>query len=240
MDEETQKTEAGRAEDKPRQESLTPMLRRIYEIVFKGKSAAWTAIFTCVLCVFSYLLYEVSDAANRLSIATQAASLSAIGPALVKQANPDGKTLKGWSVIVTWINSGSTATKTATMQSNVYIGVTSPTKGLDFNQLPQDRIVTAVIAPKSGLSVNPGFISLQDIEDVTAGKKHAFLWGWAVYRDGFNSSPRLSEYCLNIEGSSFPKADHTDFTKDASIITNPCGVHFCFNEECEDYAGRTK
>ena len=59
-DKETQETETGNAEDKPRQESLTPMLTRFYEIAFKGKSAAWTAIFTCILCVFTYLLMRLA------------------------------------------------------------------------------------------------------------------------------------------------------------------------------------
>jgi hypothetical protein len=212
----------------------------IYRKLFVGKSAAWTAIFTCVLCIFSYLLWQVSDAANRLAIATQAASISSVGPVIIKQANPDGKTLKGWNIVFGWINSGNTPTKTAELQSNVYVGTASPSKGLDFSQLPQDRIVTAVVAPHQAMQLTPGFVTLQDADDVTAGKKHMFFWGWAVYHDGIDPRARLAEYCFNVEAVTFPKTDHADFTQDASFISNPCGVHFCFDEDCEDYKDRTK
>jgi len=116
---------------------MAQTLRNLYEVGFKDKAGFWTALFTGVLCVFSYFLWQVNDATNRLAIATQAASVSASGPALIKQANSDGKTLKGWNVYLTWINSGSTATRTVTLQSNVYTGTATPTKGLDFNQLPK-------------------------------------------------------------------------------------------------------
>jgi hypothetical protein len=111
---------------------------------------------------------------------------------------------------------------------------------MDFNQLPQERITTAVIAPKSGIQLAPGFISMQDVEDVQLGKKHMFFWGWAVYQDGINTNPRLSEYCFNVEGATFSKIDHADFTGETLLGTTPCGVHFCFNEDCEDYRNRTK
>ncbi|MGB8579807.1 MAG: hypothetical protein WCD47_03235 [Candidatus Sulfotelmatobacter sp.] len=224
----------------PEEENFNPMLTQIYDFLFRDKAAAWTAIFTCVLAIFSYLLWKVSDSANDVSVATQAASVSSIGPGLQKIANPDGKTLRGYTVVFTWVNSGNTPTRTAELQSNVYVGTESPTKGLDFNQLPQARITTAVIAPHAAIQTSPDPISLADLEDVQNGKKHMFFWGWAVYHDQFSPAARLSEYCFDVEGATWTKPDHTDFTGDMQIINSPCGTHFCFNEECEDYKTRTK
>jgi len=222
------------------EDNMEQMINKFYDVVFRGKAAAWTAIFTCVLAVFSYLLLKVSDSANKLSIEIEAASVSSIGPGVIKIANPDGKTLKGYNIVFTWVNSGNSPTRTAELQSNIYMGTDSPGKGLDFNQLPQNRIVTAVIAPKSGIQTGPGFISVQDLEDVQQAKKHMFFWGWAVYRDRFSTTPRLSEYCFNVEGAIWTKANHTDFAGETTVLNTPCSVHFCFNEECEDYSTRTK
>jgi hypothetical protein len=218
----------------------TGIMSQIYDKLFKGKAAAWTAAFTAVLAVFSYLLLKISDSANQLSIATQAASVSSIGPAVVKVPNLDGKTLKGYNIVFTWVNSGSTPTRTAELSSNVYMGTSSPGPGLDFNQLPQSRIVTAVIAPHSGLQTEPHLITAQDLEDVQEGRKHMFFWGWAVYRDRFSTTPRLSEYCFDVEGAVWTKKKHEDFTGEVTLLNTPCPVHFCFNEECEDYNSRTK
>ena len=142
-------------------EEDTNIIGKLYDKAFRDKAAAWTAAFTMVLAVFTYLLWKVSNDANQLSIVTQAASVSSIGPGVVKLPNPDGKTLRGYNVIFSWVNSGSSPTRTAELQSNIYMGTASPSKGLDFNQLPQERIITAVIAPHSAIQTKPGFISTQ-------------------------------------------------------------------------------
>jgi hypothetical protein len=223
-----------------KQEDNTPMLGQIYNRLFEGKAAAWTAIFTCVLAVFSYLLWEVSKEANNTSAATQAASVSSFGPSLVKVTNADGKTLKGYNIFFTWINNGTTPTRSALMQANVSVGQDRPSKGLDFSSLPQSQSLTAVLGPRAGIQMPPAFISTEDVESVQDGKKHMFFWGWAVYHDVFSSTARLSEYCFDVQGATWTKADHNDATGDLSLATPPCGVHFCFNEECEDYQSRTK
>ncbi len=227
-------------EREEKKENPSHMLTNVYNFLFKDRAAAWTAIFTFVLAIFSYLLWQVSNDANQLAVATQAASVSSMGPSIVKTAGVDGKALKGYNIIFSWVNSGNTPTRTAEMQSNVYIGTASPGKGLDFSQLPQDRIVTAVIAPKFAIQTAPVFVTLQDVEDVQQGKKHMFFWGWAVYHDSFSPAPRLSEYCFDVEGATWTKSDHADFTGETQFINTPCSAHFCFNDECEDYKARTK
>src|SRR5579863_10467509 len=99
-----QEQQDGETKVKDDEERMRQTVQQFYNFVFRGKAAVWTAIFTCVLAVFSYLLWQVSDSANRLAIATEAATLSSAGPGIIKQANPDGKTLKGWTIAFTWIN----------------------------------------------------------------------------------------------------------------------------------------
>lgn len=173
-------------------ENVNSMLKSIYNRLFDGKAGAWTAAFTCVLAVFSYLLWQVSRDANNTSTATQAASVSSFGPGIVKVPNADGKTLKGYNIFFNWANSGTTPTKSTVMQANVSMGSSSPSKGFDFSTLQQSSSVTAVLGPKAGIQVPPNFVS---IEDVQQGKKHMFFWGWVVYHDIFSDTPRLSEYC---------------------------------------------
>lgn len=176
-------------------------IHALYDRLFARKAGAWTAIFTFVLAIFSYLLWQVSRDANNTATATQAASLSSAGPGMVKIPNADGKTLKGYQIVVGWVNNGTTPTKTAVMQSNVSIGHIVPSKDLDFNTLQQSPSLTAVLGPHAGLQMTPNFVLMEDFEDVQQGRKHMFFWGWVTYKDVFSDTPRLSEYCLDVRPS---------------------------------------
>lgn len=216
------------------------ILRSSYNKAFRNKAGAWTAFFTCVLSLFSYLLWNVTEVANQTAQATQAASLSSFGPAVAKIPSEDGKTLKGYNFFFTWVNNGTTPSRTATMQANVEVGSILPTKELDFNNLQQSKITVAVLGPKAGIQMPPNFVSLEDMEDIAQNKKHMFLWGWAVYHDIFSGTSRLSEYCFDVQNVNWTKPRHSALATDITITDPPCGVHFCFNEECEDYKTRTK
>jgi len=239
--EKTKETTESQTETKPGdEEGMESMHGKIYNVLFEDKAAVWTAIFTCVLAVFSYLLWDVSKEANNTSTATQAASVSSVGPFITKVPSDDGKKLKGYNVVFTWANSGTTPTRAVVMQSNITIGSQVPSKELDFNKLQQSKSLTAVLGPKAGLQTPANYVALEDIEHVVQGKTHMFFWGWAVYKDIFSETPRLSEYCYDIQGAVWTKPDHADPATDMTLDNPPCGVHFCFNEECEDYKARTK
>ncbi|MFI5090636.1 MAG: hypothetical protein ACHP7P_11310 [Terriglobales bacterium] len=216
------------------------MLAELYDKFVAGKAAAWTAIFTCVLCVFSALLWQVSRDANRASVATQRAFLNygQLPPMKV----PNGTILKGTSWSFIWANSGTTPTKKAVMQSNVYIGQESLQPGLDFDRLPQSERISFALGPKGAIQMKPVSVSVQDLEDLEAGRKHIFFWGWTSYRDIFSDTPdRLSEFCVELTNVVWPKAsDHTDLTGDVNFLNPPCKTHNCYDEECEDYKARTK
>ena len=59
-------------------------LKKFYDTVFRGKAAMWTACFTGVLGVFSYLLWQANDISNQTAIATQRAFITFNGLYLEK------------------------------------------------------------------------------------------------------------------------------------------------------------
>src|SRR5271157_1624789 len=200
------------------------MLKKIYTEVFVGTASAWTALFTCVLMVFSGLLWKVGKEANQTSMATQRAFITSTGlsSAVCKVPDNDGKKVAGYSFSTGWGNSGTTPTKTATYQNNVTIGRVSPTIGFDFDTLPQSEKKDFVFGPKQGLGIAATAISLNDMNAAGEGKVHIFFWGWAVYRDIFTDTPpHLTEYCIEVTDPKWTKPDHADITGDVVIQTPP-------------------
>jgi hypothetical protein len=197
----------------------------------------WTCIFTGVLMVFSGLLYIVSNKANETSVATQRAFISFSGPGFVKITN--GKKLRGVNILYAMSNSGTTPARSGVSEWNLSLGPTAPQRGLDFDKLPQSERLSIVLGPKANFQLTPIAISMEDLEAVGAGKKHLFFWGWTTYRDIFSGTPvRLSEFCTDITGITWAKADHTDAMGDINTSNPPCPTHNCYDEDCEDYSRR--
>src|SRR5579863_2569316 len=85
-----------------------------YRKMFVGKASAWTAVFTLVLCVFSYLLWQANNIANQTSITTQRAFINFGGTFMEKVfANPqDPKSrITGYRLHAPMQNTGTTATR---------------------------------------------------------------------------------------------------------------------------------
>ena len=229
--------------------------------IFAGKAAAWTAVFTFALTVFSGLLWWVNRQAGTTSVVTQRAFVTYGGMSVVKlpedtkpeeikpptvanKARPQAPVetkLKGINVYFTWANSGTTPTKTLVMERNVAVGLGVPQKGIDFDRLPQGEKTGYVLGPKAAVQMQPVFVSIDDVEAAAAGKKHIFFWGWLVYHDVFENTPvRLSEFCIDFSDITWTKPDHRDFSGDISFATPPCPVHNCYDEGCEDYRLRAQ
>src|SRR5271156_547279 len=81
------------------------------------KSGMWTALFTCALCVFSYLLWTVSRDAGDASILAQRAFITVTNVGVIgKTIDHNLKILTGYDFNLGWMNSGETPTKIATYQ----------------------------------------------------------------------------------------------------------------------------
>lgn len=212
----------------------------LYARLFVGKAAAWTAIFTCFLVIFSGLLWKVASDANDSSVVNQRAFASGTSPQLTKQI-ANGK-LTGVNVTALIINSGNTPAKSGISESNIYVGVEEPRDGLNFDNLPQAQRNQFVLGPHGVLQLQPVPLSNGDMESLADNKTHVFYWGWATYHDIFPGTPvRLTEWCYSFNNPIWSKPDHTDTTTDVTSVNTPtCSTHNCYDEDCADYKERTK
>jgi hypothetical protein len=221
---------------------------------FVGKSAAWTAVFTGVLTVFTVKMYQVSSLTNETVRSAERASLSFANIGLGVRLN-DAK--QGWTaqeLSLNWTNTGNTPATDAVIQANGQPWPTDLPKGFEFPLLPEKT--TAVVGPKGFYGTN-----VQVGKDILASAWHAksrlFFWGAVVYKDAFPGDPdRLSEFCVEMThitiGSmqpnipSAPPQIPTTISIDdqgAAIIGaqwQTCREHNCYDEGCKDYATRVK
>lgn len=229
------------------QEEFTDMgkLASIYNKLFDGKAAAWTAIFTCVLAVFSWLLLEANNQANNTSIATQRAFITFSGPYLEKVV--ENNIVTGYRIHMPISNGGSTATKRSEYELAIAQEDYLPDEGTNFDALPQSQRRQYVFGPRQAYDPEGTFISLSDFEALSQSGKHTFIWGWVEYRDIFSDTPvHLSEYCLILTNPQFfslnspkPPSSHSDPTTEAKMTNMPCETHYCYDKECTDYSKRT-
>jgi hypothetical protein len=231
-------------EEQEEKESLTHM-SKLYDAFFKNKAAAWTAIFTCVLAVFSWLLLEANIDANKTSTATQRAFVTYVTMYLEPVINggviPTGPhpSVTNYRLHLPMINSGTTPTKYSTYEMAVAVQDFAPSEGTDFDALQQAQRYPFVFGPKQTYDGLGDAISVSDIEALRDNKKHAFFWGWIVYRDIFERTPiHLSEFCFNVTNPRWSKPNHTDPTAQMLVTTLPCQTHNCYDEDCKDYSKR--
>ena len=204
-------------------------------------SGGWTAIFTAVLCLFTFFLWRVSDAANGLNAANQRAMVNFNGPGVGKTLSPDGKTVAAYQVLYAWSNSGRSPAKSAISQYNASLSDLRPDRSLDFDSLPTRETLPLIVGPGTVFQLPPVVLTVSDLEDVSTGKKHLFFWGWITYKDGIPDSPtRLTEFCTDVTSINWGSGDHNSLSNNPTLNTPPCAQHNCYYEECGDYAERVK
>jgi hypothetical protein len=200
--------------------------------IFFPISALLTAIFTG-------LLYQVNDKANQVSLDTQRAFISLIGPSMV----PDIKDNKVQGINFLWSvnNSGSTPAINGIGRDSVATPMTEIRSGFNFDELPQGQQHRFVMGPKVTLTMDPLNVPLDTLEAVERGK-HVYLWGWITYSDMFKGTPRrLTEFCYEITSVKWAGPDHTSpDTKVSGVFFPPCATHNCYDKDCEDYDKRTQ
>lgn len=214
-------------------------MRWIWNSFFANKAPAWSAAATIVMMIFSGLLWQANRRSNDADVMSQRAFINFVGPGM----SPDirNKTFVGTNVTWSISNSGTTPANNLTFEWNLSLGSISPDKNTDFDSLPQTERNRIVLGPKAVYQFKPVYISQQDWEDVTAGRKHIFFWGWVTYYDIFKKTPeRLSEFCTDVTSAVWATADHTGPTALVNLVTPPCPTHNCYDENCTDYSTRTR
>jgi len=216
----------------------------IWNTFFRDRSAAWTALFTGVLVLFTYKLWQVAERADDTSRATQRAfiGLAGIGGG-VGLTSPDRKTRLGQEVYVNWVNSGTTPAKNAvTNISEQPWPSTSDLQGFDFHDLNPATKQPLLIGPKETSGIRTA-IPLDFLRNQRDGKARLYFWGWIIYDDIFpGDPPRLTEFCTEMIQVSIGPADK-DISEPNSFLgwnTQRCPQHNCYDEGCLDYAARIK
>lgn len=222
---------------------------------FNNRAAVWTAIFTAVLSVFTYLLYRVSEQADETAKGQARAfvSLSAfsIGPQI---ADSQGNWISQ-EVEVNWTNNGTTPAKGVVIQTNVKPFLEDLPDTYDFPLLSQKT--QGAIAPKGIYTVSL-LIPRSALEDSWHGKARIFIWGTALYKDVFpRDADRLTEFCYEIfhltAAYATPQTVTNGQPTPSPVLGNPgtalaqfqwqaCnrGAHSCYDEDCSDYSDRVK
>jgi hypothetical protein len=214
---------------------------------FSGSSAGWTAIFTCVLAIFTGVLVvftcklaSVADRADKNFVSTQRAFVNFDGIIDKKVMTADGKSIKAINFFISWMNSGTTPTRTATSQVNMQVWRSELPKGFDFADLPGIKRKAFVFGPKATFFQKIE-IPIDIIKDIREGKSHLYFWGELVYQDIFPGTPqRLTEFCVELTDMVSTKPDVTDPSAEFAWAPTPCGKHYCYDEDCPDYKSRIK
>ena len=227
------------------------MRQWIWNKLFNGKAAAWTAACTLALTAFTYLLYRVSNETNQTARITQRAFLVFNGLAEGVDLNgpPDPKTKAVKRVMkevyVNWYNAGPTPARGAVGVSNFQLWRSDLPEGFDFHdmsKLTNPNANRIVVGPHQN-SPQPLIVTIENFAAQRAGTDRMFFWGWVAYEDAFpGDPPRLTEFCSEMIQVALPdpKKDITDPTNHLAWNIQPCHAHSCYDEDCPDYTDRIK
>jgi hypothetical protein len=233
-------------------------LRWVWDNLINGKAAGWEAGCTVILCIFTFLLYRVSNRATETSRATERAFLnfSALGSG-VKLVAPDSKTWIGQEFLLNWLNTGNTPAKGIVIQDHVEALHSDLPIGYPFPETKTPSL--AVIGPKGSYATLARVTNI-DLLDAWQAKSRIFFWGSVVYRDTFPGDPdRLSEFCVEMThvafGTSLPGNQNPATPKSIALSTpvapstpdtlagfqwQACREHNCYDEDCKDYSAKIK
>jgi len=239
---------------------VTKYFKWLWNNCVVGKASEWQALCAVVLCVFTFLLYRVSDRATETSRASERAFINFGGPVMgVRLVGPDGK-WSGQEIALMWANAGNTPAKAVVMQQNTQTWRSDLPTGYAFPETRANSL--AVIGPKAnyGTLVN---VSKVDLTDAWQGQSRIFFWGTVLYQDTFpGDADRLSEFCVEMTHVSLntlvPLTPTPPSTPASNSVPQPvqpvqtvpdtltgfqwqaCREHNCYDEDCKDYKAKIK
>ncbi len=149
--------------------------------------------------------------------------------------------LFSWQFRVVWNNYGSAATRALS------ICTTSETRDTvlpaNFN-FPYDEghVIKGVLLPHTPL--NSAYlprdrqITVEEIEEIQAGRKFLLVWGWAKYRDVWENTPQhITKFCWSIEIVGNPRTFEPNSPDPAKRMDFRFGMlpfGNCWDEECDE------
>ena len=133
-----------------------------------------------------------------------------------------------WTAAIQWKNSGNTPTRNLRLLIAKYIQREALPDEYDLDNVPLDY-TPLLIAPGNTLESTQMVVSIEECEEIIAGRQQFYLYGWAEYDDVFDATPRhRTEFCYRINMGGNPR------------IRDKCGLrwnihsrHNGADEECE-------
>jgi hypothetical protein len=215
------------------------LYNRVREIFRKEPSAAWTAIFTAFLVVFTGELVSVTNKVDETTRQTQRA--------FITQSNVvgGGKIIKAgkWTdviLLVNWENSGNTPIRHGVVHADPHTLASDPPEGFDF--FDSSNISRKIdIGPRTTAQTTV-VVPVSYFDQAREGKALIFIWGWLSYRDIFfpQSPQHVHGFCVKLMNVTASKPDLTDPTSDVSWVTASCEEHNCDDDDCTDYKTHLK
>lgn len=131
-----------------------------------------------------------------------------------------------------WENSGITQTRTLRQHASYDPRVEPLPKNYDFPDLNPGNDTITFVASKATIGTGVMAVPLVGAREIQEGKRHLYFWGWAAYRDVFQSSRvHLTEFCLELATLDGDIAGGAALR----LTYNDCPVHNCTDENCTDY-----
>jgi hypothetical protein len=163
----------------------------------------------------------------------------------VSLTSPDGKSRIGITALLNWNNTGNTPAKRVIGVGNYQTWRGELPDSFDFHdflKIDKNTYSQEVVGPHQTLPVQI-FVPTDNLRAQRAGSDRLFFYGWIVYGDVFKGSPdRLTEFCSEMIQVSISEAskDIGDPTNNIGWNTQPCRLHNCYDEDCEDYSAKVK
>lgn len=203
----------------------------VWPYIFHEKSAAWTAIFTGFLVLFTYFLYQVADRTEETSEAVQRAFVVYKDISSVRIVDPGTKKVSGWQFAVLIENSGTTPTKDA-LDHVSYLPRQKPIpKDFNFPDLGDTAERPMVVGPKATMMLTPSIVAEDVILQAQKQASHLYVYGWVTYRDIFPRSPlHITKFCYELTQVI---GDTSDPNTSVEALFTSCAQHNCSDDECK-------
>ena len=206
------------------------------DMFINEKSAFWTMVFTGVLCVFTYWLYQVADRTDETNRATQRAfvSFTSLQTGL-RFIDPATQKIAAYPVHASWENSGTTPAIHVLARTNFKWQKEPLPPKFDFPDAPNRQARAFDMGPKNGSLSPPIVIPTEVLNNIKQGKLHMYIWGWATYHDIFKDSrEHRTEFCSEIAAVTSTSDDLGDPNTKVNLGVENCEKHNCSDDECKE------
>jgi hypothetical protein len=206
---------------------------KAYEWVWGWLTSAafWTAAFTGILTLSTYLLWReterLAEGGERQNAIINRAFVFHKQYAFIDIHDTNG-TVVARDVVHTWENSGNTPAVRVTSHISWQSLLAVLPDNFSYPDLgDRDAAPDKMIGPKASIYSDPIRIRQDILNAVAEESVHLFMWGWTEYNDAFDPNVRhRTEFCFKIWASVHPDG------KQATIGFRHWGVHNGYDETC--------